>query len=200
MALPAQNIGAVVLAAGQSRRMGTPKMVLPWGRWTVIEQVIHTLDDAGIRDIVVVTGGAKTEIENALQNSPVKLIHNPRAMDSEMLVSLKYGIMASAPTCEALMVVLGDQPTIEVGVVRAVVEQFTNRRSTIVVPSYQMRRGHPWLVDRSLWAELLEQPEEETLRDFLNAHSENIDYVEVQSDSVLKDLDTPTDYNISKPK
>jgi molybdenum cofactor cytidylyltransferase len=70
---------------------------------------------------------------------------------------------------------------------------------SLVIPSYQMRRGHPWLVSRSLWNELLELKPPETLRSFLNRHLEDIHYVEVDNAGILLDLDTPGDYEKHKP-
>ncbi len=64
----------------------------------------------------------------------------------------------------------------------------------IIIPSYQLKRGHPILIDRALWPEVLALPETATLRDFVRAHEAQICYVVVETDSVLKDLDTPEDY------
>jgi molybdenum cofactor cytidylyltransferase len=63
-----------------------------------------------------------------------------------------------------------------------------------------MRRGHPWLVDRALWPELLALQSPYTLRDFLTAHAGEIRYLDVDTDSILQDLDTPEDYTQQKPK
>ncbi len=198
------KVGAVVLAAGQSQRMGRPKLALPWGERSVIEQVVATLAEAGIAQIVVVTGGAREAVEAALTGHPVRLAYNPDFARSEMLSSLQVGIHAlessGSQALAALLVVLGDQPTIEASVVRAVVATYLATGAPLVVPSYQMRRGHPWLVERGLWPELLELAQDQTMRDFLHAHEEKIRYVEVDSPGILKDLDTPEDYQRLRPK
>lgn len=72
-------------------------------------------------------------------------------------------------------------------------------QSPLVVPSFQMRRGHPWIVSRALWAEILAMLPPQTPRDFLNAHAKDIQYVEINSPSILADLDTPEDYRASRP-
>lgn len=193
------HIGAVVLAAGQSRRMGQPKLMLPWGEWTVIEQVVGTLLEADIHEIVVVTGGSREAVEAALTGLPICFAHNPQYEQAEMLTSLQTGIRALSPECQALLIVLGDQPTLEATVVRAVVEMHQATGGHLVVPSYQMRRGHPWLVERALWQELLNMPPEQTMRDFVHAHAEEIQYVNVNTPGILQDMDTPEDYRRLRP-
>lgn len=193
-------IGAVVLAAGQSRRMGQPKLTLAWGEQTVIAQVVHTLLESGIQEIVVVTGGSHEAVEAALAGLPVRFAHNPHYADAEMLTSLQIGIRALNPDCLALLIVLGDQPTLDAGVVREVVEGHLTSGGRLVVPSYQMRRGHPWLVQRALWPELLQMPPDQTMRDFVHAHAEEIQYVTVNTPGILQDMDTPEDYRRIRPE
>ena len=116
-----------------------------------------------------------------------------------MLTSLQIGLRAQKPSAEAALVCLGDQPQIEEGSVRSVCEAFAKSKSNLVVPSYQMRRGHPWLVARTLWDEILSTPPENSMRDFLNAHAREIEYVNLNTPTILQDLDTPEDYLKYKP-
>lgn len=196
-----EHTGAVVLAAGLSRRMGSPKMVLPWGEHTVIEQVAGILIAAGVGQIIVVTGGARDRVGAALSGYPVRLVHNPEFAREEMLSSLQAGIRQLNADIDACLIVLGDQPGIEVDVIRAIMDRFRagDERAKLVVPSYKMRRGHPWLAARSLWKELLAMQSGQTLRDFLHAHDGEITYVEVDSPWILKDMDTPDDYRSQRP-
>jgi len=187
-------ISAIVLAAGKSVRMGEPKMVLPWKNTTVIGRVVDSLVQAGISDIVVVTGAAREAVEGALCNAPVRLIHNPDYAHGEMLSSFQTGLRAIGENVEAALVVLGDQPQIEPWVVKSVIQAYQDRHSILVVPSYQMRRGHPWLISRSLWTEALALKYPETLRDFLSALSDHIEYISLATKTVLEDVDTPEDY------
>ncbi len=193
-------VGAVVLAAGQSRRMGTPKMLLPWGDTTVIGRVARLLKDAGVAQMVVVTGANRTEVEAALQEEEILLAHNSQYQRGEMLTSLQVGLHALREDIQAALVVLGDQPQIEGQVVRQITERAGESAQPLVVPSYQKRRGHPWLVRRALWSELYAMDgERETLRDFLNRRAQQIEYVNVDTGSVLLDLDTPEDYQSQRP-
>jgi len=199
MTSPDCKISAIVLAAGLSTRMGQPKMVMPWGKTTVIGQVVSSLSSAGIEPVIVVTGRAKGEVEEALQGSGALFALNPNYANGEMLCSIQTGIQVLPPIIDAFLLVLGDQPQIEIAVIQQLITQYIKKRSPLVVPSYQMHRGHPWLVDHSLWGELIRMKPPETMRDFLNRHPQEIDYVNVDSDSILRDLDTPEDYRRYAP-
>ena len=187
-------IGAVVLAAGRSQRMGRPKMILPWGETTVIGQVANVLLAVGVDDVLVVTGGARNEVEDALTGMPVRTVFNPEFANGEMMHTLQVGLAALEHDVEAALVVLGDQPQIEQTVVRSVLTAFVSKIQPLVVPSFQSRRGHPWLVGRSLWDGLLGLQPPATMRQFLDRYASEIHYVNVNTHSILQDLDTPEDY------
>ena len=193
------QVAAVVLAAGLSRRMGTPKMLLPWGKTTVISRVVAVLEQAGLSEIIVVTGGGRLQVEQALQDSRARMVFNPRFTESEMIESLQVGLAAISGQASAALVVLGDQPQIESEVVEAVLKLYFQEEPELVVPSYARRRGHPWLVGRGLWPELLRMRSDQSMRDFMHAHATAITYLEVDRPSVLKDLDTPQDWEREHP-
>ena len=192
-------IAALILAAGQSRRMGQPKMLLPWGDLTVIEHVVVTFLNAGVEEIVVITGGAREQVEKAIVQYPVKGIYNKNYADGEMLSSLQCGLRAMSHQAQAALIGLGDQPQVQERSVRSVCEAYQEKKPRLVVPSFQMRRGHPWLVARPLWDELLQMKSPASPRDFLNRHASEIHYVETDTPSILADLDTPDDYQKSHP-
>jgi molybdenum cofactor cytidylyltransferase len=193
------SIGAVVLAAGLSTRMGQPKMILPWNGMIVIEKVVTTLMAAGLQSIYVITGATHSAIERALHPLPVQTLFNSKYANGEMLDSLQLGLNALQPGIDAALIVLGDQPLIEEQVVRDVIAKYQKERAKLVVPSYQMRRGHPWLVERSLWTQILSIKPPQTLRDFMRANAHHIQYHVVNTSSILQDLDTPEDYAEQQP-
>jgi len=199
MTQPGEHICAVVLAAGESRRMGKHKLVLPWGNTTVIGQVVSVLHDAGVGQIIVVTGAAHDLIKHVLEGSDAQIIQNQPSADGEMLVSLQIGLSKAENHIQAALVVLGDQPQIQPEVVQAVMHNHADTHANLVVPSFEMRRGHPWLVARPLWPEIVTLQKLFTLRDFLIAHANSIQYVNVDTPSILKDLDTPQDYQRERP-
>jgi len=196
-------ISAIVLAAGRSERMGTPKMSLPWGKTTVIGKVVSTLLGSQVDQVVVVTGGGRAEVEAALgrlpPGLPVRSVHNPHYAAGEMLSSLQVGIAALGESVVATLIALGDQPQMEEQVVTAIISAYRQNGAGLVVPSYQMRRGHPMLVARPLWIELLSLRPPQTLRELLLAHRDQIQYVNVDTPTILQDLDTPGDYQHYKP-
>jgi molybdenum cofactor cytidylyltransferase len=195
-----QSIAAIILAAGRSKRMRQPKMILPWGESTVIGQVVQVLSRAKIQPVVVVTGGARVQVEAALAGYAVQLVFNPHFAQEEMLVSLQIGLGVLGKETTAALVVLGDQPQIELEVVQAILACYRLKQAPLVVPSYKMRRGHPWLVERRLWRALFELDSTSTLRDFLNSYANQIEYLSVDTPSVLHDLDTPEDYRRERPR
>jgi len=192
-------ISAIVLAAGQSTRMGQQKMLLPWGHSTVIGKVLTTLLEAGVHDIHLVTGGSHTELENDLKEFKIDFIYNKDYNDGEMLTSIQVGLRGVGVESEAVLVVLGDQPQIESNIVQDILDRYISTHHKIIVPSYNMHRGHPWLIEKSYWEEILDLMPPHTLRDFLNMHNEVVDYVNVDTPSVIQDLDTQNDYYKYKP-
>lgn len=192
-------ISAIILAAGQSRRMGQPKMLLPWGNRTVIENVIVTFLNAGIEDILIVTGGEHARVGKAVDRYPVRKIHNQVYAAGEMLSSLQCGLRALSTGTEAALIGLGDQPQVQAGSIRSICEAFRDGQPNLIVPSFRMKRGHPWLVARPLWHEILALAPPQTPRDFLNKHASAIRYVNVNTPTILADLDTPEDYRKSRP-
>jgi molybdenum cofactor cytidylyltransferase len=197
-------IAAIVLAAGQSRRMGCPKLTLPWGKTSVLGQVIITLATAGINDIVIVTGAVLEQIANLVdlyvKRYPVRTIHNDGYAKGEMLSSLQIGLSAMKPETLATLVVLGDQPQIMVSIVRQIISTYLETGAPLIIPSYQMRRGHPWLVARTKWDSLLDLTSEQTPHDFLTAHAADIHYLPVETSTILQDIDTPAEYEQQQPR
>ncbi len=192
-------ISAIILAAGKSKRMGQPKMLLPWGEASVIIHVLSVFEKAGIEEIIIVTGGAREKVEETVKDYPVRTIHNREYANGEMLSSLQCGLEAITSQTQAVLIGLGDQPQVEERSVRSICERYRENKPSLIVPSFQMRRGHPWLVARPLWDEILEMKPPASPRDFLNKHAHEIEYMEINSESILADLDTPEDYQKSKP-
>lgn len=186
-------ISAIILAAGLSTRMGALKQLLPYGDRSVIEQVVSVLLNCPIDEIIVVTGHRHDEIHERLAKYPVRLALNARYRE-EMLTSIQCGWAESNPGTDAVMHVLGDQPQIEEAVVKILVAAQRESGGAILVPSFNHRRGHPILIDGKYRAEILGLAGLETMRDFMQAHAEQIHHITVETDSILRDMDTPADY------
>lgn len=191
-------ISALILAAGQSKRMGSAKMSLPWGDTTVLGHVIDVFRGAAIEDVLVVSGGDRVAVETIAGRCRAHAVFNPRYAEQEMLSSVQAGLRAMPKDTEAAFVALGDQPQILEGTVRTLLDAYQHTDFPLIVPSYHMRRGHPWIIARTLWGELLSIQPPETPRDFLRSHTAQILHVDVDTSTVLADLDTPEDYRKSQ--
>ncbi len=189
------NFHAVVLAAGLSSRMGHNKLLLPWRDMTVIRWVISQLNRSGIENIAVVGGRDREHIERETAAPGVTHIYNERFSDGEMLHSLQCGLRSLPNVCKAALIVLGDQPLIEVETVVLLMQELKdNPDAKLIIPSYNNKRGHPIIIAKTLFVEIEVLKPPETLRTFLNRFNKEIHYVGVTSSSVLSDLDTPIDY------
>lgn len=194
------QIGAVILGAGMSTRMGKPKLLLPWGKLSVIETIIETLQRSGLENIVLVTGASHSELADHLRGKKVTLALNPRFADGNMVHSLQIGLeKLQLLGCSAALLALGDQPQMQVATVKQVIKAGEQHPGQLILPSYQMKRGHPWIIPSALWENLLNLPDTHTMRDFINGQAETIHYEVVDTDSIFADLDTPEEYQREKP-
>ncbi|MBI5302227.1 MAG: nucleotidyltransferase family protein [Chloroflexi bacterium] len=189
------RVAAIVLAAGLGTRMGgQPKPLLPFGDRTIIEHILSILDDCDLAESVIVTGHYHQAIEECLSGMPITLAFNPDYANGEMLNSLQVGLQAVSEMPDAALILLGDQPALEPAVVQAVVAAYEDGLGSIVMPSFQMRRGHPLLIERKHWDAILGLRAGQTLRDFMRAVNAEIYHVEVNTSSILRDMDTPDEY------
>jgi molybdenum cofactor cytidylyltransferase len=190
-----RSVGALVLAAGMSRRMGQPKVLMPWANGKpIIEHILDQLILARLDHISVVTGHRAAEVNAVAAKLDIPTVFNPEFATGEMLSSVKAGLRAMPEHVAAALIVLGDQPRIQPRVITQVLSTYAEGANEIVAPSYKQRRGHPILIDRRLWAEILALPPDGAPRDVINAHADRIAYVDVDTDSVLSDVDTPQEY------
>ena len=173
-------------------------MALPWGDKTVLGQVLDVLRAAEVEYVLVVTGGAREGVEEIASATGARTVFNPEFAKKEMLSSLQAGLQALPAHAEAALISLGDQPQIELKTVTAITAAYSQTHAALIVPSYRMRRGHPWLIARELWGQILSMQSPQTPRDFLNERAAQIQYVELDNASILQDLDTPEDYMNSR--
>lgn len=191
-------IGAIVLAAGQSRRMGTQKLLLPWAGQPLVAHVVDQVLASPARPVVVVVGPGGAAIAGALAGRPVTLLCNPDPA-SEMLPSVRCGLQALGPACLGTLVVLGDQPGVTADLVGRLIAAFRDRPASIVVPRCGDRRGHPLLLPRRFFAAVLQRYEGMGLRGLLREYPHEVVEVPIGLAEALCDLDTPDDYQRLRP-
>lgn len=188
-------ISAVILAAGLSTRMGRLKLLLPYGEHTVIEQIASVLLASPVDEVLAVTGHKHVAVQTSLAKWPVQTVYNPHYAEREMLSSVQAGLRAISADSRAALLVAGDMPGIEGGVVTQLVQAYRTAGDDFVyIPSYQMRAGHPVLVPRFYWPAILALAAGDSLRSVLRAESTRVQWVVVGTSSVLRDMDTPADY------
>lgn len=191
---------AVVPAAGLSRRMGTPKQLMPLGDGTMLTQVIDRLLDSGCGPVVVVLGHEARRIAASLQDRPVVIARNHRYQVGDMLGSVQCGLAhlldarAAPGPWPGCLLALGDQPGVAASTVQSVLREARGHPASVVFPSFRQRRGHPFVIPRHLWTPILELPPDATLRHVMRQPDLDVRYVTVDSDDILQDVDTPEQY------
>jgi molybdenum cofactor cytidylyltransferase len=186
------QISAILLAAGRSRRMGEFKPLLPFGETTVIESCLNNLHTAGVENIVVVVGHRAEDIRAQLKFLNVSFALNPDP-DSQMSTSIACGVELINENAKALLITLVDHPAVPPEVVARLINEW-NQGAKLIQPEYNGRGGHPVLIDLVYRQELLALNPHKGLRGLFDAHREEVRRVSVDSPYVARDMDTWEDY------
>ncbi len=187
-----RHLEGIVLAAGESRRMGYPKPLLEIGSRTFIEQIAETML-AVVPRLVIVIGAHRERVRAAIpRDARIAIAENPDYLRGQ-LSSLKVGLGAIQPDSAGAIVHLGDHPMVRVETFRAIVDSYNRTGKPIVVARHDGRRGHPVIFDRSLFGELMSAPEEDGARYVVNADASRVAYVDLDDPGINLDLDTPAD-------
>jgi molybdenum cofactor cytidylyltransferase len=189
-----QTLAGIVLAAGESRRMGQPKQLLPFGERTILERVVDTLLTAGIGEVVVVLGHLADRVRAVLGNRPVRAVVNASYRQG-MLTSVQCGVRAVGADYEAVVIALGDQPQIESVVVSAVMQAYHSGNAGIVIPRYGDRKGHPIIINLRKYREaIVNLPEDAGLNRLMQQYADDVCLIDVATEDIIRDIDVPEDY------
>jgi molybdenum cofactor cytidylyltransferase len=186
------EISAILLAAGRSRRMGVFKPLLPFGDRTVIECCITNLRAVDLQDIIVVVGHRAEEIRERLRTLSLTFAVNPEP-DSAMGVSIGRGVEQVNPNAHALIIALADHPAVPAATIKVLIDEW-RQGARLVQPEHEGRGGHPVLIDLAYRSELLALDSEGGLRSLFAAHRDQVKRVPVESPYVARDMDTWEDY------
>lgn len=189
-------VGAVVLAAGQARRMGRSKLNLPWPRGgTVLGSVLDGLLEAGVEECVVVTGGHRRRIEKIAAERGVRTAYNPAFATQDMLTSIQVGLAAlETGSVEGAFIMPADHPLVQARTLAGLIAGWRQSPDRIWVPSFERRRGHPILVPRAHWPAVMVEEGERGLRSFLDRRADLIQYLNVDDAGIRTDIDDPSRY------
>ena len=188
-------ISAIVLAAGESKRMGQTKQLLEWKGKAILQLVLENLLHSQVDDVILVLGHEADRILQKVDTRKVKVVINKNYQEG-MITSIQQGLLILNEKTEAFFIVLADQPGIGPEVFNRLISEF--KRATppknIVLPTYRGRRGHPTLFSVKYRKEAFRLKGDVGLRQILQEQPEDILAVEMDKDSILQDIDTPDDY------
>lgn len=173
--------------------MGSPKMLLPYRGATIIETVIQNIASSSVEKTLVVLGGDGDKILKVISEYTVMQCYNA-AYKSGMLSSVKCGFAHMPAACLAAIVFPGDQPMIGAQVINLVVRAWRDSGNGIIVPTFMGKRGHPLLIDRKYFKEIMTLNENEGLRALALKHPGDVKEIETDNPLILKDIDTAEDY------
>jgi molybdenum cofactor cytidylyltransferase len=186
-------INAIILAAGESQRMGKPKPLLKFEDKTFLEQIISVLKLSDADRVTVVLGAEAETIKKSIDLSGTNVVIN-KDYQKGQLSSLIVAIKDTPDETEVILVCLVDNPFITREVVNEIISKFKETNKPIIVPVFNKERGHPTLFSKSLFNELLNAPEEQGARYVLYSNEEKILELETSESGILIGIDTPADY------
>jgi len=186
-------ISAILLGAGESKRMGVDKLYLSWGRKSVLEHCFETLLRSEVGELVVVLGIRNKGAKNLFRRRKARVVINPYSHRG-MSTSIRRGLLALHPKGEGILIALGDQPFLKTATINVLIHAFQKGKGGIIVPSFQGRQGHPVIFDRRYKTELLNLEGDVGGKSVIERHPEDVRAIRVKSKGVVRDVDTWQDY------
>ena len=187
------RVAGVVLAAGESRRMGQLKALLPFGSRTVIEQVLQPLLGADLSEVAVVLGHRADDIAAVLETLPVRLLYNPD-YHLGMTSSVQVALRSLDPVPDAYLLALVDQPQIGLPVIQQLLAAHARTRKGLVIPVWQGKRGHPLLLAAAYRAAVLALGPDQGLNVVTRGYPHDTLELPIETDDILRDMDYQEDY------
>jgi molybdenum cofactor cytidylyltransferase len=187
-------IAGLILAAGESRRMRRDKALLTYRGHSFLETLILSLRGAGVRDIAVVLGHHAEEIQRAVDLSGVRVVLNPDYQRGQTS-SLQAGLAAAQElSADAVILCLVDHPAVSAEIIGRLISSFEKARPPAVIPTHRGQRGHPMVISRALFAEILALPPDGAANTTIRKYREETQFVEVEDRGILLDVDDPEAY------
>jgi len=191
-------IAAVVLATGESSRMGRPKALLPIDGVRFIEKIVSSFQSTKVGKILVVLGHNAEEMRQKIADLPVLIVVNNEYKKGQLssLVAAIRDIQSrqSSAELDGILVHLVDHPYVNPILVDVMIDRFYESKKLIVVPRYHGRRGHPVIFSRSLFSELQDTPLDQGAKAVVHAHQKDTLEIDTEDEGVTIDIDTPEEY------
>ncbi len=187
-------IAGLILAAGESSRMGTDKALLRYQGHTFLETILETLRDAGVERAAVVLGHHAEEIQRVLRLDEVQVVIN-RDYQRGQTSSLQTGLKAlDDAELEAIVLCLVDHPAVAAGTIRQLVAAFRQTGAPVVIPTFEGARGHPTVIGRALFQELSALAPDKGANGVIRKYRPATQFVAVMDRGILLDVDDPATY------
>jgi len=182
-------IAGLILAAGESSRMGRDKALLTFHGRTFLETIISTLQEAAVHNVAVVLGHRAEEIQKAAKLEGVQVVINSEWRQGQTS-SLQAGLRAlDRPYLEAIVLALVDHPAVSVATLQALITCFRDTAAPLVIPVRELKRGHPVIISRALFPELLSLQSDEGANLVTRKYRDSTQFLEVDDPGILLDVD-----------
>lgn len=194
------NTTILIIAAGASVRLGSPKQLLPWGNTTLLGNTVKQALKTGIENVNLVLGADFEQVEASVSKYKLN-VHNHANWQQGMGSSIAYGvaqILQQEKEVEAILILLADQPLIDSAFINKLLQCYEQHPQHITATSYGNRRGVPALFPKVFFSELVQLKGDEGARKLLNNITTPI--ITIDAGNKLADIDTLEDYQKLKSR
>jgi molybdenum cofactor cytidylyltransferase len=186
-------VSAILLGAGESKRMGENKLLLPWGKTTVFQHCLEAHLRSKAKEVIVVLSARTKRAVGEVKGNKVKVIVNPHYKKG-ISTSIRKGIGAISRGSQGILIALSDQPLLKTRTIDALIHAFERKGGDIIAPSFLGRKGHPVIFHIKFKKDLLKLQGDTGARSILRKYPESVRMVRVRSEGILKDIDSWEDY------
>lgn len=189
-----EKIAGIILAAGRSSRMGTPKPLLKIGRKTFLDIIKNKLLQSGIKDIYLVLGAGADRLKESLNTDKLTVIINESWSDGQ-LSSLKRAVESLPENTDGILMCLIDHPKVNRSTIKKLMDAAGVSPADIIVPSYRKRGGHPVIFKKSVFQAILDAPLNEGARSVIRKEEFRTLRLDIEDRAIVQDIDTREEYS-----
>lgn len=191
----ADRFSVVILAAGESSRLGYDKLSLPLGEKSVLEHSVGKFLIDEVSEIIIVTGKFIPQCRSSISSPKVRWVNNPDYLLG-MSSSIRKGIEHLHASADGVFITPADIPLFRPATVQSMIRAFTTNK--IIIPTYHGKKGHPVLLNQYTARQCLTSPSEKVLYDVINENQNTVELLPVEDEGIVLDIDTNEDYEVLK--